>query len=74
MRAGTAICFEPSGMVRKRKKPAAAAQGSPAFDAEVSEAFRRARSSIGQITADLNDLRLRATKAVKPPHQPAKSK
>ena len=64
----------PSGMVRKRKSSAAAAEGRSAFDAEVSEAFRRARSSIGQITAELDDLRRRTTTAVKHPQRPAKSK
>lgn len=43
------------------------------FDAEVSEAFRRARSQVAQITADLNRLRHRATSAVKASHRPAKS-
>jgi len=42
-------------------------------DAEVSEAFRRARSQVTQITADLNKLRHRATSAVKASHRPAKS-
>jgi hypothetical protein len=43
------------------------------FDADVSEAFRRARSQVTQITADLNQLRHRASTAVKATSRPAKS-
>ena len=45
-----------------------------AIDADMSEAFRRARSSIGQITTDLNELRRRTASAVKGTRRPAKSK
>jgi hypothetical protein len=38
----------------------------------MSEAFRRARSSIGQITTDLNALRRRTAAAVKGARRPAK--
>jgi hypothetical protein len=42
--------------------------------ADMSESFRRARSSISDITADLQQLRRRATTAVKGAQRPAKSK
>ena len=57
-----------SGPVAKMKAPY-----SHATDADMSEAFRRARSSIGQITTDLNALRRRTTAAVKGARRPAKS-
>lgn len=41
---------------------------------DISESFRRARSSIGEITTDLKQLRRRATAAVKGPQRPAGSK
>jgi hypothetical protein len=41
---------------------------------DMSESFRRARSSISEITADLQQLRRRATSAVKGSQRPAKSK
>jgi len=57
-----------------KSDPAAkVAQAHGSFDAEVSEAFRRARSQVAEITADVNRLRRRATSAVKAPHRPAKS-
>ena len=62
--------------MKKRGKsgPAAkAAEAQESFDAEVSEAFRRARYQLTQITADLDRLRRRAATAVKPPHRPANS-
>ena len=59
---------------RKKHGPAAkVARAHQSFDADVSEAFRRARSQVAQITADLDKLRHRAATAVKPPHRPAKS-
>jgi hypothetical protein len=42
--------------------------------ADVSESFRRARSSISDITADLQQLQQRATSAVKGAQRPPKSK
>jgi hypothetical protein len=45
---------------------------SHTVDADMSEAFRRARSSIGQITTDLNALRRRTAAAVKGARRPAK--
>lgn len=64
-----------SGTVKKVKqalgqRPA----GVPASPAEVSEGFRRARSSIGEITADLQQLRRHAQSTVKGAHRPAKPK
>ena len=60
----------------KRKRSGSAAKVAAAhqsFDADVSEAFRRARSQVTQITADLNQLRHRAATAVKATSRPAKS-
>jgi hypothetical protein len=62
--------------MRKQKKhgPAAKVAGAhESFDAEVSEAFRRARSQVAHITADLDKLRHRAATAVKATGRPAKS-
>ena len=39
---------------------------------DISESFRRARSSIGDITTDLNHLRRRATSVMKGSQRPAK--
>jgi hypothetical protein len=59
---------------RKKKGPAAKVAGAhESFDAEVSEAFRRARPQVAQITADLDKLRRRAATAVKATSRPAKS-
>lgn len=61
------------------KKAQASAQvqkvkGVVAAPADMSESFRRARSSISEITTDLQRLRRRATSAVKATPRPAKSK
>jgi hypothetical protein len=45
-----------------------------ALEADVSEAFRRARSSIGHITTDLKRLQRQTTSAVKTAKRPAKQK
>ena len=45
-----------------------------AFEADVSEAFRRARSSIVQITTDLKHLQRRTASAVKTAKRSAKPK
>jgi hypothetical protein len=67
-----------SGIVKRRKTSGPVAKANAArrhaTDTDMSEAFRRARSSIGQITTDLNELRRRTTLAVKSPRRPAKSK
>ena len=49
-------------------------KGVVAPPGDVSESFRRARSSISDITADLQQLRRRATSAVKGAQRPAKPK
>jgi hypothetical protein len=61
-------------MKRHRKSGPAAkvAAAHQSFDADVSEAFRRARSQVTQITADLNQLRRRAATAVKATSRPPK--
>jgi hypothetical protein len=43
-------------------------------EADVSDAFRRARSSIADITADLQQLRQHAQASIKRTQRPAKSK
>ena len=43
-------------------------------DTDVTESFRRARSSVADITTDLQHLRRRATSVVKGTQRPAKSK
>jgi hypothetical protein len=64
------------GIVKQSKKSGPVAKvkvaHSHTVDADMSEAFRRARSSIGQITTDLNALRRRTTAAVKGARRPAK--
>jgi hypothetical protein len=45
-----------------------------ALEADVSEAFRRARSSIGQITTDLKLLQRRTASAVKTAKRSAQKK
>ena len=49
-------------------------KGAVTPPADVSESFRHARSSIRDITTDLQQLRRRATSAVKSAQRPAKSK
>lgn len=61
------------------KKTQASAQakkvkGAVVSPAEMSESFRRARSSISDITADIQQLRRRATSAVKGAQPAEKSK
>jgi hypothetical protein len=48
--------------------------GGPAPPTDIAENFRRARSSIADITTDLQQLRRRATSMVKSAQRPAKSK
>ena len=48
--------------------------GVPASPTDISESFRRARSSVADITTDLQQLRRRATSVVKGAQRPAKSK
>jgi F0F1-type ATP synthase membrane subunit b/b' len=50
------------------------AGGVPASPADISESFRSARSSISDITADLQQLRRRAHSTVKRAQRSAKSK
>jgi hypothetical protein len=62
---------------RVKKVKQALGQGSAgmsAAPADVSESFRRARSSISDITADLQQLRRRAQSTVKRAQRPGKSK
>jgi hypothetical protein len=53
-----------SGPVKKMSKAPAST--------DISEGFRRARSSIGEITTDLKQLRRHATSVVKGAQRPAK--
>jgi hypothetical protein len=48
--------------------------GVPAPTTDIAESFRRARSSVGDITTDLQQLRRRATSVVKSARRPAKPK
>jgi hypothetical protein len=66
-------------MKRKRtpgpvKKVAQALEERPAGVPDITEGFRRARSSISDITTDLQRLRRRARSTVKGAQRPAKSK
>jgi hypothetical protein len=62
-----------SGPVKKMSKAIGQrSSGVPPASADISESFRRARSSIGDITTDLKQLRRRATSVVKGAQRPAK--
>jgi hypothetical protein len=63
-----------SGPVKKVKETLGQRPPSAVTPRDVSESFRRARSSISDITADLEQLRRRAQSTMKRGPRPAKSK
>jgi hypothetical protein len=65
-------------MVKRKQKSRPAAQVKQAhrqaIETDISEAFRRARLSIGEVTTDLKELRRRTSSAVMRGRRPAKTK